>query len=154
MLDLLLNEDLWFPTATAVALLAVITLIARQWKLKITKRTKVACSLNLFYGLVIGIMGFGHLLAVTIKSVEGTLPASTNTWFVYPLGLALSIPAWLLVACVGGLRRGENAVRVTAIVLNTWLGAVLLVPGGPLAAPAVVNVLLLTWKRRALVRGA
>ena len=149
MLDIVLNEDLWFPTATVVALIAVITLIARQWKLNITKRTKVACSLNLFYGFVIGIMGFGHLLAVTIKTVQGTLPSSTNMWFVYPLGFALVIPAWWLVACVGGLRRDEKAARLKVIGLNAWLGLVLLVPGGPLAAPAAVNVLLLTWKRPA-----
>ncbi len=143
MLDVFLNEDLWFPTATAVALIAVIALITRQWNLDIPKRTKVVCSLNLFYGFVIGIMGIGHVLAVTIKSVLGTLPSSTNLWFVYPLGFALVIPAWWLVASVGGLTRGDKSARHKAIGLNAWLGLVLLVPAGPLAAPAAVNVLLL-----------
>ena len=149
MLDLLLNEDLWFPTATAIALVAMITFIARQRKMPIPRRTKIACSLNLFYGFLIGIMGLGHLLAVTIKSVLGTLPSTTSFWNVYPLGLALAVPAWWLVANVAGLKRNENAGRFKAIGLNAWLGFVLLVPGAPLAAPAIVNILLLTWKRPA-----
>ena len=88
-------------------------------------------------------MGVGHVLAVTIKSVLGTLPSSTSLWFVYPLGFALVIPACWLVASVGGLTRGKKSARHKAIGLNAWLGLVLLVPAGPLAAPAAVNVLLL-----------
>ncbi len=73
----------------------------------------------------------------------GTLPSSTNLWFVYPLGFALVIPSWWLVASVGGLTRDEKSARHKAIGLNAWLGLVLLVPAGRLAAPAAVNVLLL-----------
>ena len=149
MLDVFLDEVLWFPMAIAAALIAVIALITKQWNLKIPKRTKVACSLNLFYGVAIGIMGIGHLLAVTSKSILGTLLPNTNLWFVIPLGFALVIPAWWLVATVGGLTRDEKSARHKAIGLNAWLGLVLLVLAGPLAAPAAVNVLLLTWKRPA-----
>ncbi len=149
MLDLLLNEDLWFPTATMIALVAVISLIFKQHRLNISRRTKIVCGLNLFYGFVIGIMGFGHLLAVTIKTVLGTLPASTNPWFVFPLGFALAIPSWWLVANVGGLRRNGKPARLKATVLNVWLGIILLVPALPLAVPAALNVLLLNWRRHA-----
>ena len=99
--------------------------------------------------VVIGIMGIGHLLAVMIKSVLGTLPSSTNLWFVYLFGLALVIPAWWLVASVEGLTKDVKSARHKAIGLNAWLGLVLLVPAGPLAAPAALNVLLLAWKRSA-----
>ena len=147
LLDLLLNEDLWFPTATAIALVAVMVLVFKQRRLNISRMIKVMCSLNLFYGLVIGIMGVGHLLAVTIKTVLGTLPPSTNGWFVFPLGLALAIPGWWLVTTVGGLTRNEKRTRLKAVALNVWLGIVLLVPALPLVLPAALNVLVLTRKR-------
>ncbi len=107
----------------------------------------VVCGLNLFYGFVIGIMGFGHLLAVTIKTVLGTLPGSVNSWFAFPFGFALAIPAWWLVMSVGGLMRNEKPARLKAMALNVWLGIVLLVPAWPLAVPAALNVLAFTWKR-------
>ena len=149
MLDLLLNEDLWFPTATAIALVAVMALVFRQSGPNISRRVKVVCGLNVFYGFVIGIMGFGHLLAVTIKTALGTLPSSTNPWFIFPLGFALAIPAWWLVASVGALASDVKAARLKAMALNVWLGIVLLVPAWPLAVAAAVNVLVLTWKRPA-----
>ena len=149
LLDLLLNEDLWFPTATSIALVAAMVLALRQRNRKISRRVKVVCGLNLFYGILIGIMGFGHLLAVTIKTVLGTLPASTNPWFVFPLGFAFAIPAWWLVGSVSGLSRNGEAIRWKAVALNVWLGIVLLLPGWPLAIPAALNVLVLTWKRPA-----
>lgn len=102
---------------------------------------------ELFYGFVIGIMGFGHLLAVTIKTVLGTLPGSVNPWFAFPFGFALAIPAWWLVMSVGGLMRNEKPARLKAMALNVWLGIVLLVPAWPLAVPAALNVLAFTWKR-------
>jgi len=146
LLELLLNEDLWFPTATAIALVAVMAFLFRQHRLNISRKIRVVCSLNLFYGFVIGIMGFGHLLAVTIKTVLGTLPASTNPWFVFPLGFALAIPAWWLVISVGGLKRNEKPARLKAMAFNVWLGIVLLVPAWPLAVPAALNMLALTRK--------
>ena len=149
MLDVLLNEDLWFPTATAIALVAVAAWVFLQRRPNISKTAKIVCVLNMFYGFVIGMMGFGHLLAVTIKTVLGTLPASTNPWFVFPLGFALTIPAWWLVASVGGLRRNEKAAKLKALALNIWLGLVLLVPGWPLVIPAALNVLVVSWKRSA-----
>ena len=93
--------------------------------------------------LRIGIMGFGLLFAVTINHVQGTLPQAINRWFVYALGVGLTLPAWWLVATVVGLARGERTARTRAIGLNVWLGLVLIVPGGPLAAPAVLNVAML-----------
>ena len=147
MLDVLLNEDLWFPTAVALALVAVLGLAFRQHRMDIPKRTKITCGLNLFYGVLIGIMGIGHLQAVAIKTVMDTLPASTNPWFVFPLGFALAIPAWWLVASVGGLTRSEKTARRNAIGLNAWLGLILVVPGTPLTGPAILNVIMLVWKR-------
>lgn len=149
LIDLVLNEDLWFPTAAGIALVAVADLILRDRSRGISKSTTLACGLNLFYGLLIGILGVGHLLAVSMKTAMGALPASTSRWFIFPLGFALAVPAWWLVVCVKGLRNQRRPVWRRAIALNMWLGALLLPLAGPLAAPAAVNVLVLCWKRRA-----
>ena len=149
LLDVLLNEDLWFPPATAVALIAVTSLILRYRSRGISTTTMLVCGLNLFYGVLIGIMGFGHLLGVTIKTIMGTLPVSTSLWFVFPLGFALFVPAWWLVGSVKELGKNRRGVWHRAIALNTCLGAVLLPLAGPLAAPAAANVILLVWKRPA-----
>ena len=152
MLDLVLNEDLWFPVATGIALVATMGWVHGARSRDLSRRTKTAYGLNLFYGCLIGIMGFGHLQAVTIKTVLGTLPPSTNPWFVFPLGFALAIPAWWLVASLRGLARNEKRARRKAVVLNVWLGAVLLVFAWPLAVPAAADVLLLVRNRPAARR--
>ena len=149
MLNLLLNEDLWFPAATTIAALAVAGLLFVKRGQPIAKATRVMSGLNLFYGFLIGIMGFGHLLGITIKTVLGTLPAGTSPWFVFPLGFALAIPAWWLVASVQGLTKNEKRARLTAVGLNVWLGLVLLLPAGPLAAPAAINIVMLSRTRTA-----
>lgn len=149
LLEVLLNEDLWFPSATVVALIAVTSLILRYRSRGISTTTMLACGLNLFYGVLIGIMGFGHLLGVTIKTMMGTLPVSTSLWFVFPLGFALFVPAWWLVGSVKELGKNRRGVWHRAIALNACLGAVLLPLAGPLAAPAAANVILLVWKRPA-----
>ncbi|HEU4748598.1 MAG TPA: hypothetical protein VFS56_08870 [Gemmatimonadaceae bacterium] len=146
-MDLLLSEELWFPTAAAIALIAVAGLILRYRAKGIGKATTLVCGLNLFYGIVIGILGIGHLLAISIKMAVGTLPASTSRWFIFPLGFALAVPAWWLVASVKGLCNRKRPAWYRAIALNTWLGALLLPLAGPLAVPAAVNAILLWWKR-------
>ena len=77
---------------------------------------------------------------------------STGRWFLFPLGFAITVPAWWLVASVTGLREQKRSVWRRAIVLNVWLGVLLLPLGGPLAAPAVVNGIAL-WRERVAYRG-
>ncbi len=147
MLSVLLNEDLWFPTSVVIGLMTTVVFISSKRAAVPAISTRFMCGLNLFYGVLIGIMGFGHLLAVTIHLAQRTLPATTNLWFVYPLGIGLALPAWGLVATVQGLTRGERAARTRAIGLNVWLGLVLLVPAGPMAGPAVLNIAMLARTR-------
>ena len=153
MLDVLLNEDLWFPAATAIAVFAVVGLLFAKRGQPIPNATRVTSGLNLFYGFLIGIMAFGHLLGVTIKTFLGTIPSSTSPLFVFPLGFALAIPAWWLVATVRGLTRNRQAARLTAVRLNVWLGLVLLYPAWPLAGPAVINIAILTRTRTPSAHG-
>lgn len=147
LLDVVLNEDLWFPAAAVVALLATAGLVLRHRAKRIARTATLVCGLNLFYGLLIGILGVGHLLAVSIKTAAGTLPASTSRWFIFPLGLALAVPAWWLAASVTGLCDRRRSVWRRAIALNAWLGVLLLPLAAPLAVPAAVNAVVLWWRR-------
>lgn len=145
--DLVLNEDLWFPPAAVVALLAAAGLVLRCRARRISRTATLACGLNLFYGLLIGILGVGHLLAVSIKTAAGTLPAGTSRWFIFPLGFAIAIPAWWLVASAKCLCDRRRPAWHRAIALNAWLGVLLLPLAAPLAVPAAVNAIVLWWKR-------
>lgn len=141
MIDLLLNAALWFPAAIAIATAATATLVRRHARRGVARRVTILCALNLFYGCVVGIMASGHLVAVTIRAVEGTLSQGL-TWFLYPLGLVLAIPAWWLAGSVGRLSRREAATRRRVLVLNLWLAIAFaaLGPSAPLALPAALNV--------------
>jgi hypothetical protein len=147
MIDLLKSESLWFPSAILIAFLVVAVSVVRHHRSGAPRRATITRALNLFYGCMIGIMGSGHLLVVTIKAFEGTLEQGMR-WFLYPLGLILAVPAWLLVA-------SSSPRRLT--VFNVWLviafGA--LGPSAPLAVPGVLNLFYLhstkPWVARVVV---
>ena len=147
MIELILNEDLWFPVAATLAIIAAVILVVKQRRREVQRRTRITSGLNMFYGVLIGIMGSGHLIAVATKMVLDILPSGTSLWFVISLGFALAVPAWWLVAIVPRLALDNRAIRRKAIALNAWLGAVLLVPGPPLAALAVLNLILMVTRR-------
>lgn len=144
VVDVVLMEDAWFPAAALIALIAVAGLILRYRRKAIPKQVTVVCALNLFYGTLVGVLGVGHLLAVSITTAMGT---STGRWFLFPLGFGIAVPGWLLLASVSGLRDQNRSAWKRAIFLNTWLAALLLPLGGPLAAPAAVNGIVL-WRQR------
>ncbi|MGH9788290.1 MAG: hypothetical protein ACRD4U_06280 [Candidatus Acidiferrales bacterium] len=148
MIEILLDEDTWLILATAlggVAALGLTTIFlrrhARGW-------TTATMALNLFFALWIGIMGTGHLTAVTIKAVQGVLPPNIHLWIALPFGLAIAVPGWWLLAEIPRLVREEARARKAAILLNAWLVLVLLIPAAPVAAVAAVNCGLLMWKLR------
>jgi hypothetical protein len=127
MIDYVKNETLWFPTAIVIASVVTAILVAR--------RATTARALSVFYGCTIGVMGSGHVIAVTIRALDGTLSDGLR-WFLYPLGLVIAVPAWLLVAS-------------TTIRRMTILHAILIVvfvaqgPSATLAIPAVMNLIYL-----------
>ena len=119
--------------------LAVITTQSRV--MKMSPRREVIRAMNVFYGSMIGTMAFGHLLAVTIRMVQGTLQGSLL--ILYPLGFALAIPAWLLATRVKQYVMREDRYGGRMVLLNGWLALFLLGMGlhnFPLAAPALLNV--------------
>ncbi len=146
MLEVILKDETWLAVATSLGLLAILAMILRQRRQQRSKWTIVAGALNLFLGLWIGIMGLGHLVAVTIRAVQGTLPASVHLWIAIPLGFALAVPGWWLTALVRGILAGDQRARRRALWLNAWLIVVTATAGaGPVPVVPFVN-LALTWK--------
>ena len=148
--ELILTEQYWMPAAMAVAFIAVAARV-RADRHTASTRLRSFRALTLFYGVMIGIMGSGHLIAVSLKAAQGTLQGSP--WFLYTLGLSLAVPAWWLAA--EALRAGledPHSLRRT-VGINTWLGLGLMVFGPhnwPIAAPAALNIAYRFQSHRAI----
>jgi hypothetical protein len=136
----ILTESNWMPAAMALAFIAVAVRLRADGP-AVPARLRTLRGLTLFYGVMIGIMGTGHLLAVSIKAAQGTLEGSP--WFLYTLGLSLAVPAWWLVAeALGAGLEDSRGLRLT-LGLNGWLCVALMVIGPhnwPIAAPALLNL--------------
>jgi hypothetical protein len=145
----ILNEGAWLTCSMALGMvLVVITSVTRGVGLD---RVAIGRAMNLFYGCMIGTMGCGHLLAVTIKWVQNTL--EPNLMLMYLLGLVLAVPGWWLAA--SAFRRTPASVRrdPTTLALNAWLALSLLSVGVhnlPLAAPGLLNIAYQLTGRRAV----
>jgi hypothetical protein len=107
--------------------------------------------MNLFFGVMIGIMALGHLLAVTTKFASGTLEGSAS--LLYVIGCALAVPSWWLIHRTRvQLASGDDHARAT-LGLNAWLTVTLLVMGLhnlPLAASGFLNIGYHLHSRRAV----
>lgn len=150
MLNILLNEDLWFPAAALIGLVATAVLIVKGWRRHVQGRVIAAAACSLFFGLLIGVLGIDHLFAVTTKALLGILPPGINLWFAIPFGVALAGPAWWLTLQVRSLLRADHVARKRALWLNAWL-ALVLASQGPavvLAAPACAGIIHLLFSPR------
>ncbi len=150
MIDILLKEETWLLFALGVSLFAAVVLIAVELRRQVARRTVATGACNLFFGVLIGIAGIGHLFGVTTKAVLGILPPNISLWFAIPFGFALAGPAWWLTFQTRGLVREHSISAKTATWLNVWL-ALVLASQGPaiaLAAPAGLNLLLLYLSAR------
>jgi hypothetical protein len=149
ILDAVLDEGKWLFGAMLFAGLAV--LVTHSRVLRMSGRREVMRALNVFYGCMIGTMGLGHLAAVTVRMAQGTLQGSPV--MLYPLGLALALPAWWLAIRAKRYVLVEERYGKRLVVLNAWL-ALFLVGLGlhnfPLAAPAMLNVAYQFHTRRVL----
>jgi hypothetical protein len=150
MHSLVLNGKVWFVAALALALVAWVVR-ARRLGSGAPMGVKVAYGTNLFYGLILSVMGVGHLTGVTIRTLGGALRVNTDAhkMYLFALGLALVVPAGWLAATAGALARDAKSAVVRAMALNAWLGFVLAAsgPSWPLATLAGLNVLALAWAR-------
>ena len=149
--DWILNESQWLAMAMTLSILAVAATVELDRRRGRTPRARVVRAMNLFFASVIGIMGFGHLLAVAVKHAQGSLEGLPI--LLYPLGIALVVPAAWLFLQVGRWTRDEERWRNRLVAANAVLGIVLLGLGfhnWPLALPAALNVAYLYQSRRAV----
>src|SRR5512145_3192562 len=100
LLEILLDESKWLTASMLSALLASLAWLRRCSRAGPLDRAAARGAMNRFYGCMIGVMASGHLLAVTLAGVRGTLRGSP--WLLVPLGLVLAVPAWLLFRSASG----------------------------------------------------
>jgi hypothetical protein len=137
----IVDESKWLTASLALALAASVVFVARQRRGGAMPRALVLATMTLFFAVTIGTMAFGHLLAVSVKLFSGTLVGSTAAF--YAIGLALAVPAGLLVRQALHLPGGAEHRNTRTTVLNGWLALTLLVLGPqnfPLALPGLLNI--------------
>lgn len=138
LLAFLLDEGKWLPASMGLALLSTTVVFIRHRGL--STRSRITAAMNLFFGVTIATMAFGHLLAVTIKLVMGTLKGPAPGFYL--IGIVLAVPSWLLIYHTRRLLAPNSHGRST-VVINAWLAITLIALGIhnlPLAAPAFVNI--------------
>ena len=138
---LIVDEGKWLTLSMGLALLAVSVLSYRHRDAALPARRRIAAIMNLFFGVTIGTMAFGHLLAVSTKLAMGTLRGSTVLF--YAIGLILAAPSWSLVRHARGLFTSHDDHNRMTMILNTWVAGSLLIlgiPNFPLALPGFFNI--------------
>jgi hypothetical protein len=151
LVALILDEGHWFPVSLGLALLSVSVLLYRHRNSDLPARRRITAAMNLFFGVTIGTMAFGHLLAVTTKLALGTLRGSVLLFYV--IGIVLAVPSWRLICHARELVASDSDLASRTIVLNVWLGLTLLalgLPNLPLALPAFFNLGYQMHSRREL----
>lgn len=150
LVALIVDESKWLAAAMGFAMLAVTVLLYGHRHSDLPARRRVLGAMNLFFGVTIGTMAFGHLLAVTTKLALGTLEGSVPVFYV--IGSALAVPSWWLIRHTREALASDDHGRAT-LVLNAWLALTLLALGVhnlPLAAPAFLNIGYHLHSRRAV----
>jgi hypothetical protein len=140
LVALIIDESKWLPASMLLAFIAVVILIFRKRNSQLTLKSRVLSVMNLFFGVTILTMAFGHLLAVTTKLAIGSLSGSPLK--LYAIGIALTVPTLLLVLHTREILIQEAHGRKT-LLLNGWLAITLLVLGIhnlPIAVPAFINI--------------
>lgn len=144
MTGVLLDTIVWFRASLLLGAVAVAACWLRARTHQVPPALITPSLLHVFYGCIIGMMGTGHLVAVTIKAAAGHLSPGVSPWFVYPLGAAVAVPGWLLVLSGAMLPSARAWPRRLLVILDGWL-VLLFVPLGPSAALAVPAALSLLW---------
>jgi hypothetical protein len=151
LVALIVDESKWLPAALSLALLVVAVLLYRSRPSDFPVRRRVLAAMNLFFGVTIATMAFGHLLAVTTKLAVGTLKGSVLV--LYGIGIVLTVPSWWLIFHTQRMLASDDEHGRTTLALNVWLALTLLALGLhnlPLAAPAFFNVGYHLHSRRAV----
>jgi hypothetical protein len=141
LVALIVDESKWLTASMGFALLAVTVLLYRQRHSKLPVRRRVLAAMSLFFGVTIGTMAFGHLLAVSTKLASGTLEGSVSGF--YAIGAALAVPSWWLIYHTRSVLAPADDHGRATMGLNAWLSLTLLALGVhnlPLAVPGLLNI--------------
>ncbi len=137
----IVDESKWLTASMGFALLTLTILLYRHRHSDLPARRRIMAAMNLFFGVTMGTMAFGHLSAVTTKLALGTLEGSILVFYL--IGILLAVPSlWLIHHARGELASDDDHGRTT-LVLNAWLAITLLALGVhnlPIAAPALFNI--------------
>ena len=123
----------------------------RQRRSTLSVRRRVLAAMNLFFGVMIGTMAFGHLLAVTTKLAIGTLNGPILLFYL--IGVVLAVPSWWLIVHTRKLLAPNERPGPATMALNGAVAVSLLGLGMqnlPLAAPALFNIGYQLHSRRAV----
>lgn len=141
------GEGNWLPLAMGAAAVSTGVLYFTIANSPVPRQRRVLALMNLFTGVMLLIMGSGHLLAVTTKLLQGTLRGSA--FLFYLIGLAIVVPAASLVVHTRGILGGVEP-RAT-VWLNAWMVITLGLLGLvnlPLTLPALCNIGYSLHRRR------
>jgi hypothetical protein len=147
----IVDESKWLTASMTLALAATTMLVVRERRRGAASHRLVLAAMTLFFGVTIGTMALGHLLAVSVKLAMGTLVGSAVAFFA--IGVALALPSWLLVRHAHRLSRTDERYRSATIALHVWLVLTLLALGPhnlPLAMPGLLNIGYVLHSRAAL----
>jgi hypothetical protein len=141
LVALIVDESKWLTASLGLALLAVTALLYRHRDSDLPGRRRVLAAMNLFFGVTIGAMAFGHLLAVTTQFALGTLEGSIPVFYL--IGIALAVPSWWLIYHTRVVLTPDDGHGRATLGLNAWLAITLLglgIHNLPLAAPGLLNI--------------
>jgi hypothetical protein len=140
------GEGNWLPMAMTAAMISGALLYFRA--AAVNHHARVMATMNLFVGVMLAFMGIGHVLAVTVKFMDGTLRGSPL--LLYVIGAAIVLPSTLIVGHTG--RLAADTYRAKAVKLHGWMAATLILLGlinTPLAIPALLSMAYAAHTRRA-----
>ncbi|MFN0181146.1 MAG: hypothetical protein ACKVZ0_20250 [Gemmatimonadales bacterium] len=141
LVALIVDESKWLTASMGSAFLAVAILAYRHRHSDLAGSRRVQASMSLFFGVTIGAMAFGHLLAVTTKLALGTLEGPVPVFYL--IGTALAVPSWWLIYHTRRVLAPADGHGRGTLGLNAWLAITLLGLGLhnlPLAAPGILNI--------------
>jgi hypothetical protein len=146
MAAFIVGEGNWLPLAMVIALLAAGFVYLRASP--VPNRARTLAIMNVYVGVMLAVMGAGHLLAVTVKLLDGTLRGAPL--LLYAIGVAIMVPAALIIVHTSQALAGSSAR--TTMRLHGWMAATLMVLGlinTPLAIPALLSIAYAAHSRRA-----
>ncbi len=149
VLQWIVDESRWMPVSLGAALVAAALSLWYRQRSGVPLRQRLLAAMNLFYGVTIGTMAFGHLLAVTTKLALGTL-RDGSLLALYGIGIALAAPSWWLVSHTLRASSCSPQSRRTAAALNGWTVLTVLALGPynwPLAIQGLINIAYQSHRR-------